>query len=236
MVEVQPVPVDVDALARRVFLKALEIAGGTRKLIQHRNLTWVPSLIEAAYVVVLHEEFKKSDDEIAQFLGVGSQTVRNILRASPEGVLERLEGERGEAELKTHIAGGLAKLAYQELKKAPTDYDALALEVALKAIEVAGGMRKLVHYRNLTWVPSLIEAAYVVVLHEEARKTPEEIAAELGITRQTVENVLRADPKGVLERLEGERGEAELKTHIAGGLARLAYQALKGQPVPAPAS
>jgi probable regulatory domain-containing protein len=115
--EIEPVTVQADDMVRAVLLKALEVAGGLRKLVEYRNLTWVPALIEAAYVVVLHEEFKKSEDEIASFLGVSSITVRNILRASPEGVQERLEAERGERELRTHVAGGLAKLAYRELKQ-----------------------------------------------------------------------------------------------------------------------
>ncbi len=115
---VSPVTVDVDQIVREVYSKAIDVAGGLRKLVQHRNLTWVPSLIEAAYVIVLREMYNKTDDEIAQFLGISTTTVRNILRANPEGVLERLEGERGEKELKTHIAGGLAKLAFRELKQA----------------------------------------------------------------------------------------------------------------------
>ncbi len=115
--EIKPVEVQVDDLVRDVLLEVLAIAGGLRKLVEYRNLTWVPALIEAAYVVVLHEEFKRSDDEIAQFLGISTATVRNILRASPEGVQELLEAERGRQELHTHIAGGLAKLAYQQLKQ-----------------------------------------------------------------------------------------------------------------------
>jgi probable regulatory domain-containing protein len=119
--EIPPVEVQVDELVREVVLKALEVAGGLRRLVEYRNLTWVPALIEAAYAVVLHEEFHQSEDAIAQFLGVSSTTVRNILRAVPEGVQERLEAERGKRTLRTHIAGALAKLAYRQIKAGTRD-------------------------------------------------------------------------------------------------------------------
>ncbi|RUM87560.1 MAG: bacterio-opsin activator [Thermodesulfatator sp.] len=108
---------DLDAQALRVFLKALEILGGPRKLIELRNLTWVTSLMEAAYAVVLAEEAFKTEDDIAAFLGLTRQTVRNILRADPELVMMKLEGELQEKSPKAHTAGGLAKLAYREIKE-----------------------------------------------------------------------------------------------------------------------
>ncbi|OAQ20839.1 bacterio-opsin activator [Thermosulfurimonas dismutans] len=108
---------DLDARALRVFLKALELLGGPRKLIELRNLTWVTSLMEASYAVILAEEGLKTEDEIAAFLGLTRQTVRNILRADPELVMMKLEGELREKTPKAHTAGGLAKLAYREIKE-----------------------------------------------------------------------------------------------------------------------
>ncbi|HIE33238.1 MAG TPA: bacterio-opsin activator [Thermodesulfobacteriaceae bacterium] len=108
---------DLDARALRVFLKALELLGGPRKLIELRNLTWVTSLMEASYAVILAEEGLKTEDEIASFLGLTRQTVRNILRADPELVMMKLEGELREKTPKAHTAGGLAKLAYREIKE-----------------------------------------------------------------------------------------------------------------------
>ncbi len=108
---------DLDAQALRVFLKALEILGGPKKLIELRNLTWVTSLMEAAYAVVLAEEGFKTEDDIAAFLGLTRQTVRNILRADPELVMQKLEGELQEKSPRAHTAGGLAKLAYREIKE-----------------------------------------------------------------------------------------------------------------------
>mgnify|MGYP001419427285 FL=1 len=115
--EVQPVNVDVDEIVRKVYLKAIDVVGGLRRLVEYRNLTWVPSLIEASYIVVLHELYNKTADEIAEFLGISSSTVYNVLRADTEKVLEKLEEERQEKDLRTHVAGGIAKLAFHELLK-----------------------------------------------------------------------------------------------------------------------
>jgi len=117
VIELKPREVDYDTLALRVFLKAIELIGGPRTLFQYRNLTWLPSLMEAAYAVVLKNEAFKTDDEIAQFIGITRQTVRNILSADPEAVLKKLKGELQSREVKVHTAGGLAKLAYQEVKR-----------------------------------------------------------------------------------------------------------------------
>jgi len=116
MVEVSPQVRDLDQRALRVFLKAIEVMGGPRALVEHRRLTWLPSLMEAAYAVVLREEGHKTADEIASFLGLGKASVRNMLAASPEAVQERLRGGVGE-EQKVHVAGGLAKLAYAALRR-----------------------------------------------------------------------------------------------------------------------
>ncbi len=106
---------EVDLMAKRVFLEAVNIAGGFRKLILYRNLTWVPSLIEAAYVIVLNKEFGKTPEQIAEFLGITKETVKRILSADEEKVKEFLEGKVEQVD--EHKAGGLAKLAYRRLKE-----------------------------------------------------------------------------------------------------------------------
>ncbi len=118
MQQVEPQEVKPDGLSLLVFLKCLELIGGPRRLFELRNLTWVPSLMEAAYAVVLREHFNRTEDEIAQFLGLTRPSVRNILRADPEAVRERLEGalEERRRTAHVHIAGGLAKLAYRAIK------------------------------------------------------------------------------------------------------------------------
>lgn len=108
---------ELDNLAMKTFLKTLDILGGPRKLILYRNLTWVPSLIEACYAVILRDRYMKTEAEIAEFLGLTKQTVRNILKADPDVILDILEDELKKKEIKTHVAGGIAKLAYRKVKE-----------------------------------------------------------------------------------------------------------------------
>lgn len=108
---------ELDEIAMKTFSKTLDILGGPRKLILYRNLTWVPSLIEACYAVILRDRYMKTEAEIAEFLGLTKQTVRNILKADPDVVLDVLEDELKKKEIKTHVAGGLAKLAYKKIKE-----------------------------------------------------------------------------------------------------------------------
>jgi probable regulatory domain-containing protein len=78
-------------------------------LAEYRTLTWLPSLARAAFVIVLREEYVKSELEIAEFVGLTKNTVRNILRADPQLALyklkhlEELTAEQ-KKELKVHIA------------------------------------------------------------------------------------------------------------------------------------
>ncbi|MBE3566725.1 MAG: bacterio-opsin activator [Thermogemmatispora sp.] len=119
---------EVDNKALRIFLKALEIAGGPRKLFEYRHLTWLPSLMEAAYVIVLSRDHQKMQADIAKELGLSPATVKNILVADEQKVKERLkeeiEGEEA-GQIKTHVAGGLAKLAYQEIAQGRDNIDFL---------------------------------------------------------------------------------------------------------------
>ena len=104
--------------------------------------------------------------------------------------------------------------------------DKMAEKVFFESIKLLGGLKKLIEYRNLTWLPSLAEAAYVIVLKNEALKTYKEIAKELGITEQTAKNIATADEQEVKRYIEGELEERP-KEHIAGGIAKLAYKKLK---------
>jgi len=104
--------------------------------------------------------------------------------------------------------------------------DKMAEKVFFESIKLLGGLKKLIEYRNLTWLPSLAEAAYVVVLKNEAFKTYKEIAKELGITEQTAKNIATADEEEVMKYIEGEL-EEKPREHIAGGIAKLAYKKLK---------
>lgn len=108
--------VDIDALACKVFLKSLEILGGPKKLIEYRNLTWLPSLMSAAFCLILFNDVGKTEDEIAKILGLTKNTVRNILRSNPEMAKKKLEEEIKNKKLRVHMAGAIAKLAYQKIK------------------------------------------------------------------------------------------------------------------------
>jgi len=106
---------NVDKMAEKVFLECLNILGGLKKLIEYRNLTWLPSLAESSYVIVLKNEAFKTYAEIARELGITEQTAKNIATADEAKVKKYLEGELEKPN--EHIAGGIAKLAYNKLKR-----------------------------------------------------------------------------------------------------------------------
>ncbi len=109
---------DFDKMARKVFMKAIDLVGGLKKLAEFRNLTWLPSLAKASYAVVLKNEGLYTNLKIASELGIAEQTVKNILEAKEEEVEKWLSKEI--EELDEHRAGGLAKLAYKKLKEEGT--------------------------------------------------------------------------------------------------------------------
>ncbi len=111
----KPMGGNVDEMAEKVFMESIRILGGLKKLVEYRNLTWLPSLAEAAYVVVLKNEAVKTYGEIARMLGITEQTAKNIATADEEKVKNYIMegGERPNE----HIAGGIAKLAYRALKQ-----------------------------------------------------------------------------------------------------------------------
>jgi len=122
VVEVKPVEVDVESLVTRVFLKAIDLLGGLHRLAEFKTLTWLPSLARASFVIVYREEFLKTEEEIAELVGLTRQTVRNILRADPEMALYKIQHfeeltKEEKKELKVHTAGGIAKLAYKKVKE-----------------------------------------------------------------------------------------------------------------------
>ncbi len=119
-----------------------------------------------------------------------------------------------------------------EIKPVEVNAEPLVLRVFLKAIDLLGGLQKLAEYRTLTWLPSLARASFAVVLREEFLKSEEEIAREVGLTRQTVRNILRANPELALYKIQNvdelsREEKKELRVHTAGGIAKLAYKLVK---------
>jgi len=104
--------------------------------------------------------------------------------------------------------------------------DLQVLQMLVEAIKILGGPKKLILFRNLTWITSLLRASYALLL-KEAGYTYESIAEELGLTRTTVQKMLTADPEAVLKKIKGELSGDEIDEHVAGGLARLAYKAMR---------
>ncbi len=113
------------------------------------------------------------------------------------------------------------------LRPQEENYDELALQLFSEVIKELGGPKKMIQYKQLTWLPSLMEACYVIALHEKGKKTADEIASLLGITKETVKRILSADPEAVRKKIEGE--EKDISVHTAGGLAKLAWEKRKSQ-------
>jgi len=117
VIEIKPVEDDVDSKAMRIFLKTIELLGGPRKLVEYRNLTWLPSLMAASYAIIYSKEKGYLAEKIASILGMSKTTVQNILRADVKIAKEKLESavQEKDEEKKTHMAGALAKIAYEEI-------------------------------------------------------------------------------------------------------------------------
>ncbi|WP_038064828.1 bacterio-opsin activator, partial [Thermodesulfovibrio thiophilus] len=120
--ESEVIEVNIEARVQKLFLNAIELLGGLKQLCDYRSLTWLPALARAAYAVVLKEEYNKTDDEIAQEVGLSKQSVRNILQSNPELVKEKIKKikdfmEEEGKELRGHIAGAIVKLAYNLSKE-----------------------------------------------------------------------------------------------------------------------
>jgi len=104
----------IEQKVEKIFIESIKIIGGLKNLIQYRNLTWLPTLAEASYIIVLHNDYIKTAKEIAQELGITEQTVKKILKSNEEEVKKLLEGSINVTD--EHIAGGIAKLAYKKIK------------------------------------------------------------------------------------------------------------------------
>jgi len=121
ILEIKTNDYEVKYMAERVFFKSIDLVGGLDNLTKYRNLTWLPSLARASFVIVLREEYLKSIEEIAQYVGIAPSTVRQILRADPNLALYKIQhidelSKEEKQKLRVHTAGGIAKLAYKLVK------------------------------------------------------------------------------------------------------------------------
>jgi probable regulatory domain-containing protein len=112
---------NIKYMAERVFFKSIDLLGGLDKLAEYRTLTWLPSIARAAFAIVLKEEYFKTEDEIAEFIGLTRNTVRAILRADENLAMYKIKHfdeltAEEKQNLKVHTAGGVAKLAYKLIK------------------------------------------------------------------------------------------------------------------------
>jgi probable regulatory domain-containing protein len=153
---------DLEQLVTRVFFRAIDLLGGLSKLTEFRTLTWLPSLARAAYVVVLREEYLRTEEEIAQRVGLTKNTVRSILRADPTLAMEKIQkleelAKEELKEMKVHTAGGIAKLAYKMVKEG-NEAEILSHFCTVVAEEVARAL-------DITW-------AYAVLKHLRGVKFP----------------------------------------------------------------
>jgi Predicted transcriptional regulators len=150
---------DLEQLVTRVFFRAIDLLGGLSKLTEFRTLTWLPSLARAAYVVVLREEYLRTEEEIAQRVGLTKNTVRSILRADPTLAMEKIqkleELAREELkEMKVHTAGGIAKLAYKMVKEGNeaeilSHFCTVVAEEVARALDIPWAYAVLKHLRGV---------------------------------------------------------------------------------------
>ncbi len=104
-----------DEKVLKMLVEALRIMGGPQKLIGMRNLTWLPSLVRAMYAVLL-KDAGYTYERIAEELGITRSTVERMLTADEDAVKKKIEGLT-EEDIDEHIAGGIAKLAYKEMRR-----------------------------------------------------------------------------------------------------------------------
>ncbi len=106
----------------------------------------------ASYAIVLRELGHWSVDLIANTLGTSKQTIKKILEVDPDLVVKKLHKELEAKEVKEHTAGGIAKIAWQEIKSG-RDEISFILNISKQAIEAVGGptwvIRTLMNIKGL---------------------------------------------------------------------------------------
>lgn len=103
--------------------------------------------------------------------------------------------------------------------------DAQVLATFVDAINAMGGIRNLVQQRYLGWLPELLASADVLVLQEQERCPPDEIAALLDVSGESVANMLAAPAAEAMDLVMAPPpSEAARREAAAGAMARLAFE------------
>jgi len=107
---------EIEAMATRVFFKAIDLLGGLNKLAEYRSLTWLPYLARASIAVVMRDEYLKTEKEIGLRLGMASSSIKSMLKADPALALEKIRNfeklaDEEKRELRVQTSGGIAKIA-----------------------------------------------------------------------------------------------------------------------------
>jgi probable regulatory domain-containing protein len=144
---------ELESIVARVFFKGLDLLGGLNNLAEYRALTWLASLARASFVVVLKEEYMKTDEEIAEIVGMAKNSIRNILRADVQAAMYKIQRideltAKEKSDLKVHTAGGLAKLAYKFVKEGKEAH-------MLSEYWIRAGV-KIAQICNIPWVQKIL--------------------------------------------------------------------------------
>lgn len=152
---------EIEHLATRVFFKSIDLLGGLSKLAEYRSLTWLPSLARASIAIVMREEYLKTEEEIAAKLGMGSNSVKNMLRADPNLALEKIKNfeqlsKEEKENLRVHTAGGIAKLAFKLVKEGNdsnilTEFARAIAEEAVEALDIPWAYLVLKHTKGVDY-------------------------------------------------------------------------------------
>lgn len=105
--------------------------------------------------------------------------------------------------------------------------DQHAMQVFLKSLEMLGGMRTLVENGQLEWLPQLVESSYALVMVNEQRKSVDEIADFLGVTKGDVTGMIEAPTQAATVRMKTAPLDEPHLDYAAAGVAKSAYQVLR---------
>jgi hypothetical protein len=94
-----------------------------------------------------------------------------------------------------------------------TDYR--VFEIINVAIDELGGLGALTQHHQLGILPPLIEASYILVLHEEKGASADEIAERLGVPRGAVDSVFESPYTEAMPRIRyASSADQQFEPHV----------------------